>query len=123
MFLTRSDNEGWGRCVDERAAIGNRNRADAVISIHADGGPDDGRGFHVIHPADTAGLTDDIYEDSLLLARALHDAYLETSMPIADYIGQDGYSERDDLGGLNLSDVPSVFLEAGNMRTRKMPNC
>jgi len=116
VILTRSDNDGWGPCVDERAAIGNRNRADVVISIHADGGPSDGRGFHVIHPADTTGLTDDIYEDSLSLAVALHDAYLETSMPIADYIGQDGYSERDDLGGLNLSDVPSVFLEAGNMR-------
>jgi N-acetylmuramoyl-L-alanine amidase len=37
-------------------------------------------------------------------------------MPIADYIGTAGFSERDDLGGLTLSDVPVVFLEAGNMR-------
>ena len=37
-------------------------------------------------------------------------------MPPADYIGEGGFSERDDLGGLNLSDVPVVFLEAGNMR-------
>jgi N-acetylmuramoyl-L-alanine amidase len=37
-------------------------------------------------------------------------------MPIAGYIATDGFSERDDLGGLTLSDVPVVFLEAGNMR-------
>ena len=116
VVLTRHDNDGWGPCIDERAAVGNRARADAVVSIHADGGPDDGRGFHVIHPAETPGLTDDIYDASLRLAQALHDAYLSTSMPVADYIGEDGYSARADLGGLNLSDVPGVFLETGNMR-------
>ena len=116
VVLTRPDNEGWGPCIDERADIGNRSRADAVISIHGDGGPDDGRGFHVIHPARLEGLTDDIYAESLRLARSLHSAYLTTPMPVADYIADQGFSERDDLGGLNLSDVPVVFLEAGNMR-------
>lgn len=116
VVLTRQDNQGWGPCIDERAAIGNRNNADAVISIHADGGPEGGRGFHVIHPADIAGLTDDIYDASFRLARAIHDSYLDTGMPVADYTGDDGYSERADLGGLNLSDVPAVFLETGNMR-------
>lgn len=117
VILTRPDIEGWGPCITERAAIGNRNHAHAVISIHADGGPDDGRGFHVIHPANVPRLTDDIYEASFRLARALHTAYLATSMPVADYIGEGGFSERDDLGGLNLSNVPAVFLEAGNMRS------
>lgn len=116
VVLTRPDNEGWGPCIDERADVGNRNQASAVISIHADGGPATGRGFHVIHPAPTSGLTDDIYDDSLRLARVLHSSYLTTGMPVADYIAEDGFSERDDLGGLNLSDVPAVFLEAGNMR-------
>lgn len=116
VVLTRADNEGWGPCITERAATGNRNAADAVVSIHADGGPDDGRGFHVIHPASVSGLTDDIAADSKRLAEAVHAAYLATGMPVADYIGEDGFSERDDLGGLNLSDVPAVFLEAGNMR-------
>lgn len=41
---------------------------------------------------------------------------MTTEMPVADYIGVDGFSVRDDLGGLTLSDVPVVFLEAGNMR-------
>jgi len=116
VVLTRQDNDGWGPCIDERAAVGNRSNADAVISIHADGGPESGRGFHVIRPADTVGLTDDIYEASAHLAVAVHDSYMETGMPVADYIGADGYTERDDLGGLNLSDVPAVFLETGNMR-------
>lgn len=116
VILTRSDNEGWGPCITERSATGNRHSADAVISIHADGGPEDGRGFHVIHPASIPGLTDDIATESLRLARALHSSYLATGMPVADYIGVGGLSERSDLGGLNLSDVPAVFLESGNMR-------
>lgn len=116
VILTRLDNDGWGPCINERAAIGNQSGARAVISIHADGGPEGGRGFHVIYPTEIGGLTDDIYEDSIRLATAVHDAYSSTGMPVADYIGVDGYSERDDLGGLNLSDVPAVFLEAGNMR-------
>jgi N-acetylmuramoyl-L-alanine amidase len=37
-------------------------------------------------------------------------------MPYATYIGAHGLSVRSDLGGLNLSDVPKVFLETGNMR-------
>lgn len=116
VVLTRSDNDGWGPCITERAAIGNEAGADAVISIHADGGPATGRGFHIIHPAVVNGLTDDIADDSRRLAEALHAAYQTTGMPIADYVAEGGFSVRDDLGGLTLSDVPVVFLEAGNMR-------
>ena len=35
--------------------------------------------------------------------------------PTADYLGNDGYTVRSDLGGLNLSTVPKVFIEMGNM--------
>ncbi|MFZ0626153.1 MAG: N-acetylmuramoyl-L-alanine amidase [Acidimicrobiia bacterium] len=116
VTMTRANNDGWGPCITERAAIGNRAGADAVISIHADGGPPSGRGFHVIYPKVVSGLTDDIAEDSKRLAHAIHDAFLVTGMPVSDYLGSDGYTVRDDLGGLTLSDVPVVFLEAGNMR-------
>lgn len=116
VILTRPDNDGWGPCITERAAIGNSAGADAVVSIHADGGPTTGRGFHVIHPLAVEGYTDDIADESAALARALHTAYVETGMPVADYIGEQGFSTRADLGGLVLSDVPVVFLEAGNMR-------
>ena len=114
--MTRPDNEGWGPCITERAAIGNEFGRDAVVSIHADGGPDVGRGFHVIFPKAVVGLTDDIAGESKRLAEALHSAYVATGMPVADYRSGDGYSVRDDLGGLTLSDSPVVFLEAGNMR-------
>lgn len=116
VVLTRHDNDGWGPCITERAAIGNDAGADAVVSIHADGGPAGGRGFHVIHPEVLPGLTDDIAERSELLASMLRDAFVTTGMPVSDYAGVDGLSARDDLGGLNLSDVPTVFLEVGNMK-------
>lgn len=116
VVLTRQDNEGWGPCIDRRAAVGNDVAADAVVSIHADGGPETARGFHVIHPVSIAGLTDDIAQPSLRLAEALHATMRRTAMPVADYTAVDGLAERSDLGGLNLSDVPAVFLEMGNMR-------
>jgi N-acetylmuramoyl-L-alanine amidase len=117
VVMTRTDNGGWGPCIDERAAIGNRAGAHAAISIHADGGPPGGRGFHVIAPASVPGLTDDIAGESGRLAGAVREAYgAGTGMPVADYIGGGGLSVRSDLGGLNLSDVPKVFIESGNMR-------
>ena len=116
VVLTRRTNRGWGPCVTARAAIGNRARADAAVSIHADGGPATGRGFHVIYPPSIRGLTDDIAADSHRLALAVRRAYARTGMTYADYTGRAGLAPRRDLGGLNLSDVPKVFLEAGNMR-------
>lgn len=116
VVLTRHDNDGWGPCITERAAIANQAQADAAVSIHADGAAPEVRGFHVIRPLSLPGLTDDIAEPSARLAVAIRDAYLGTGIPPASYIGSDGLDERDDLGGLTLSDVPVVFLEAGNMR-------
>ena len=37
-------------------------------------------------------------------------------MPYSTYAGKAGLDVRSDLGGLNLSDVPKVFVETGNMR-------
>ena len=117
VVLTRRTNRGWGPCITTRAAIGNRAHADAAVSIHADGGFSTGRGFHVIYPASIRGLTDDIAADSHRLALAVRKAYARTTgMPYADYTAREGLAARRDLGGLNLSDVPKVFLEAGNMR-------
>jgi N-acetylmuramoyl-L-alanine amidase len=117
VILTRKTNDGWGPCITERAAIGNRAHADAAVSIHADGGPAGGRGFHVIYPPSITGLTDDIAVRSRQLAVAVRTAYRAgTGMPYATYIGTSGLDLRSDLGGLNLSDVPKVFIETGNMR-------
>lgn len=118
VVMTRTTNDGWGPCITERAAIGNRAHADAAISIHADGGPASGRGFHIIYPPSIPGLTDDIAAASYKLALAIRAAFhAGTGMPYATYIGHSGLDERSDLGGLNLSNVPKVFIETGNMRS------
>ena len=116
VVMTRTTNDGWGPCIDQRAAIGNDAHADAAISIHADGGPPDGRGFHVLMPANIAGYTDDIYAPSHRLGVDVRDAFLATGMPTSTYYASQGLAERTDLGGLNLSNVPKVFIETGNMR-------
>jgi N-acetylmuramoyl-L-alanine amidase len=116
VVLTRNSNHGVGPCITERAAIGNRARADAAISLHADGARSSGRGFHIIMPG-PVGSNDAIVEPSARLGRAIRDAFAEgTDQPYANYIAEDGLDTRTDLGGLNLSTVPKVFLECGNMR-------
>lgn len=115
--LTRRNDDGVGPCINRRAKIGNRFRADAAVSIHADGGPPTGRGFHVIYPTRIEGLTDDIYKPSRKLARSLRNAYARrTGLPPSTYVGSNGLDRRSDLGGLRLSDVPKVFIETGNMQ-------
>jgi len=117
VVLTRTTNDGWGPCITTRAAIGNRARADVAISIHADGGPPSGRGFHVIYPTSVTGLTDDIASASKRLALDVRTAFASgTGEPVSTYAGRDGLDVRSDLGGLNLSDVPKVLVETGNMR-------
>ena len=115
VVLTRENNRGVGPCITRRARIGNQEEADAAVSIHADGGPESGRGFHVIRPTRIEGLTDDIFADSRRLGRVLRDEYeARTGLPQSTYVG--GLVARGDLGGLRLSDVPKVFIETANMR-------
>jgi N-acetylmuramoyl-L-alanine amidase len=117
VVLTRTTDTGWGPCITERAAIGNRAHADAAISVHADGGPPGGRGFHVIYPPPIARLTDDIAAASRRLAVAVRNAFeAGTGEPRSTYVGTGGLDVRSDLGGLNLSNVPKIFIETGNMR-------
>jgi N-acetylmuramoyl-L-alanine amidase len=117
--LTRKNDKGVGPCINRRAKIGNKFRADAAVSIHADGGPPSGRGFHVIYSNRIAGLTDDIYKPSKKLGRSLRNAYAKrTKTPPSNYAGSKGLDKRSDLGGLRLSDVPKVFIETGNMQNR-----
>ncbi len=115
VVLTRTAHTPWGPCINQRAAIGNKAHADAAISIHADGAPQDGRGFDVIYPPNT-GITRRIATASKRLAIDVRNAYAaETTMPPATYVGRNGLDARTDLGGLDLSTVPKVFIETGNM--------
>jgi N-acetylmuramoyl-L-alanine amidase len=111
----------WGPCVDERARIGNEAHADAAISLHADGSAPGNRGFHVILPAAVhAGAADTrpIAAASHRLGASIAGSFVRvTGEPPANYLGGGtGLVTRGDLGGLNLSTVPKVFIECGNMR-------
>lgn len=116
VILTRKNDRGVGPCINRRAAIGNRAKADAVVSIHADGGPSGGRGFHLIHPGTVRGYTEPIVKPSKRLALDMRTELTRAGLARANYIGAKGLSQRTDLGGLNLSKVPKIFVELGNMR-------
>ncbi|MBC3841442.1 N-acetylmuramoyl-L-alanine amidase [Streptacidiphilus sp. 4-A2] len=120
VVFTQNGDRAWGPCVDERAAIATRAHADAAVSIHADGAPPDGYGFHVILPATVvAGAADTrpIVAPSRELGLALRSAYSSaTGEARSTYLGEGtALVVRSDLGGLNLSTVPAVFIECGNM--------
>ncbi|WP_225799639.1 N-acetylmuramoyl-L-alanine amidase [Streptomyces sp. NK15101] len=124
VVLTHDGDRPWGPCIDERARIGNAARADAVVSVHADGSAAGHRGFHVILPAKVrAGSADTakIVAPSRALGERIVDRFARaTGTSPANYIGSGtGLDVRDDLGGLNLSTVPKVFVECGNMRDPK----
>jgi N-acetylmuramoyl-L-alanine amidase len=117
VVMTRSSNTGVGPCVNERAAIGNRAHSDAAISIHADGGPPGGSGFAILIPAPIPGGSDRaIVAPSRRLAVDLRSTLLATGLHTSTYDGTDGLAPRTDLGGLNLSRVPKVFVEVANMQ-------
>ena len=116
VLLTRDGNEGVGPCIDERGRFGAEVGADLLLSIHADGGPPEGRGFHVIRPDTVAGHTEDIVENSAALAQHVRRALVAAGLVPSTYRGEDGIDVRGDLGTLNQSDVPAVIVECGNMR-------
>jgi N-acetylmuramoyl-L-alanine amidase len=119
VVLTRSSDTGVGPCITERAAIGNRHKADAALSIHADGAAKGDHGFHMIEPTPIKGHNEKIVPASKKLGIALRDAYRKgTDIPYSTYRGKDAIDQRDDLGGLNLSTQPKVFIECGNMKNR-----
>jgi N-acetylmuramoyl-L-alanine amidase len=116
VVMTRQNNDGVGPCVDRRAQILNAARASVAIDIHGDGGPASGRGFTVLEPV-ADGPNDGAIASSLRFGADVHAAMLAgTGMPVADYYGQNGYISRDDLAGLNLTTVPKILIECGNMR-------
>ncbi len=117
VVFTRPDDTGWGPCIDRRAQIGNDAHSAAVVSIHADGGPASGRGFFVIANDHTPGISQSLYDASGQLASSVRDAVRAgTAMPTSNYAGSDGFMRSAIYGGLNLSTVPAIFIECGNMR-------
>ncbi|MFI8004639.1 N-acetylmuramoyl-L-alanine amidase [Streptomyces sp. NPDC086010] len=121
VVLTQDGDRPYGPCIDERARIGNEAGADAVVSVHADGSARGNRGFHVILPAAVRGGgadTSEIVVPSRELGERIAGNFVRvTGSAPSNYIGGDtGLDTRKDLGGLNLTTVPKVFIECGNMR-------
>ena len=115
VVLTRTGNHGIGPCVDTRARILDRAHADVSIDIHADSGRSSGRGFTILEPV-ADGPNGHVINASLRFGSDVHATMLGyTKVPVSDYYGHNGYISRDDLAGLNLTTMPKVLIECGNM--------
>lgn len=112
--MSRGDDTGPGPCVDERAAMANSIRPNAVVSIHADGGPPTGRGFHVLYSSPPLNAAQ--AGPSVQFARIMRDQLAGSGIPPATYIGTSGLNPRQDIAGLNLAQYPSILVELGNMK-------
>lgn len=118
VIMTRPNDSGVGPCVNDRAAIGNNAKADAVVSIHGDGSGALSHGFFCILTSTSPGGTA-IKTKSQALAVDIRDSVSGSgAMPTANYAGSNGIDpSRADLAGLNLSTVPTTLCELGNMRS------
>ncbi|MBO0843950.1 MAG: N-acetylmuramoyl-L-alanine amidase [Nocardioides sp.] len=121
--MTRHSNrqDRWGPCVNVRGRDGNRIHADLKISIHGDGSYVAGaHGFHVIAPTNRRPWTHDIFRSSRRLALDTRAALRRVGLHVANYIaGGDGLDFRSDLATINLSNMPTVMVECGNMRNAR----
>ncbi|HUO37162.1 MAG TPA: Rv3717 family N-acetylmuramoyl-L-alanine amidase [Mycobacterium sp.] len=112
--MSRGDDTAPGPCVDERATMANATHPNAIVSIHADGGPATGRGFHVIYsqpPLNTAQSG-----PAVQFARIMRDQLQNSGVPPANYVGTDGLYGRADLAGLNFAQYPAILIDLGNMK-------
>jgi len=112
--LARPDDASVGPCVDQRAAAANALHPDAIVSVHADGAPAGGHGFHVNYSAPP--LNDAQAGPAVQLATTMRDSLVASGMQESTYIGNNGLYGRADLAGLNLAQYPAVLVEVGNMR-------
>jgi N-acetylmuramoyl-L-alanine amidase len=116
VVMTRTTNDGIGPCVDRRAAILDGAHANVAVDIHADGGPQSGRGFAILEPV-ADGPNNKVIGSSVRFGADVRASMLaRTSMPVSTYDGKNGIKYRDDLAGLNLTTVPKILIEVGNMK-------
>jgi N-acetylmuramoyl-L-alanine amidase len=115
VVMTRGSDAGVGPCVDKRAAVGNDNNADVVVSIHGDGDDGSAHGYYVMTAEqDPAGAA--MADQSHSLAVNVRDGLTGAGLSPSNHLGSAGLWPRGDLAGLNLSVRPTVMIEAGNMR-------
>lgn len=112
--MSRGNDTGPGPCIDERAAMANAIAPNALVSIHADGGPATGRGFHVLYA--NPPLNQNQSGPSVRLAQTMRSQLAASGIPAANYIGDNGLNPRSDIAGLNLAQYPAIMVECGNMK-------
>ena len=112
--MSRGDDNSFGPCVDQRAASANSMHPAAIVSIHADGGPPSGRGFHVNYSSPP--LNDAQAGPAVQLANKMRDSLAAAGLQPSTYVGSNGLYGRADLAGLNLAEYPAVLVELGNMK-------
>jgi len=116
VVLTRTTNKGVGPCVPTRSYTINRGHANVAVDIHADGAPSWGRGFAILEPV-ADGPNNKVIASSARLGLDIRAAMLAyTKMPTSNYDGRNGINHRNDLAGLNLTKVPKILIEVGNMK-------
>lgn len=117
VVLTRTSDEGWGPCVDQRGLTAQREGAALIVSIHADGADPGASGFHVIHAVAGPTVTGDVADRSADLATSVRDRLVGAGLSTATYLaGGTGLVARTDIATLNRAGVPGVMVECGNMR-------
>jgi N-acetylmuramoyl-L-alanine amidase len=112
--MSRGNDNALGPCVDERAAMADALNPDAIVSIHADGGPPGGHGFHVNYS--NPPLNDAQSGPAVQLATMMRDQLVAAGLTPSTYMGSNGLYGRADLAGLNLARHPSILVEMGNMK-------
>jgi N-acetylmuramoyl-L-alanine amidase len=112
--MSRGDDTGLGPCVDERAAMANSIKPNAIVSIHADGGPPTGRGFHVLYSSPPLNAAQ--AGPSPRFAQIMRDQLKASGFVPSTYVGNGGLNPRSDIAGLNLAQFPSILVELGNMK-------
>lgn len=123
VVMSRNDDTGWGGCVDERAEAASKSGAAVAVSLHADStstAADNGKsGFHLIVP--TLPLPDKAADaaqsgEGRKASNTMRDSLVKAGFTPADYAGAvDGIQTRSDIAGVNLTRVPAVFIEMGNL--------
>ncbi|SIS03933.1 N-acetylmuramoyl-L-alanine amidase [Williamsia sterculiae] len=123
VLLSRQNDTGWGGCVDERAKAATASKADVAVNIHADStsaSADPSKsGFHVIVPQlpiPDANVNKVQSTTGLAASKVMRDAFKKTGFTPANYAGVvDGLQTRSDIAAVNLTGVPDVFIEMGNL--------
>ena len=112
--MSRGNDNALGPCVDQRAAMANAVQPDAIVSIHADGGPPSGQGFHVNYSSPP--LNEAQAGPAVRFAQVMRDQLVSAGLRPSTYRGTNGLYGRADLAGLNLARYPSVLVELANMK-------